>query len=152
MGELAEALAEGSYFQFAAASVWLICEAGEGAAQDGAPEDGAHEGASDGGAHDGAPEGGAHGCDAGIDDDGSPPLGAPAVRLTHFADMSMHREAGCNPAFLSALTAIHAALRLVEVGREGCGTQAADGASVSAEGEATVETSSGDEQFEMSGL
>mmetsp|Transcript_20684 Transcript_20684/g.52693 ORF Transcript_20684/g.52693 Transcript_20684/m.52693 type:complete len:484 (-) Transcript_20684:693-2144(-) len=78
IGGLIEAMAEGSYFQFGAASLWCICEAGE---------------ASLGGGADGR--------------------SAPAVRLTHFSDMSMHRHASCNPAFLSALSSIHGCLRSI---------------------------------------
>lgn len=86
MAELIDEIAEGYFFQFGAASLWCICEAARGSClQD----------SGDGGAQGGH----AHGS------------GEPAVRLSHFADLSMHREAGCNSELLAALVAIQHSLR-----------------------------------------
>jgi len=92
IGALIEALADGSYFQFAAASLWCICEAGGDGGMGLLAE-------AEGGTGSGIPTG------------KTKPLAGPAVQLSHFADMSMHRDAGCHPGFSSALSAIHTSLR-----------------------------------------
>jgi hypothetical protein len=51
------------------------------------------------------------GTGSGIPTGKTKPLSGPAVQLSHFADMSMHRDAGCHPGFSSALSAIHTSLR-----------------------------------------
>ena len=104
IGALIEALADGSYFQFAAASLWCICEAGGDGGMGLLTE-------AEGGTGSGLPTG------------KTKPRAGPAVQLSHFADMSMHRDAGCHPGFSSALSAIHTSLR--SLGASGRG--AADG-------------------------
>lgn len=83
IAQMIDDFSEGSYFQFATASLWCICEDGNAIADVGIAS-------------------GQH----------IPP---PAVRLSHFADMSMHRNAGSNPKFMHALNAIHKALRSIKL-------------------------------------
>lgn len=92
-------LAEGSYFQFAAASVWLMfdacgCSASEAAACRNPPTAASRGSISD----------------LSSASTIEPHRKPPSVRLTHFSGLTMHRTPGCDERFLLSLRALHAAL------------------------------------------
>lgn len=102
LDELHDELRAGAHFQFAAASVWLICEMA-------VPRPGGSDGDVAVPVHsisDGGDGGDANCCNA------SAGVGSaqPAVRLSHFAGASMTRHADCDAAFLAGLRALRAAL------------------------------------------
>ena len=98
--QLTDDLENGSYFQFGSASLWCTFEA---RAPAGRPPAGLGlDDASSGDQPKLSADGG-----AGF---------APSVRLSHFAGLEMHREAGYHPSFLSALIALERGVRTAPIG------------------------------------